>query len=237
MAETKSKAEKLKDKLFDTHKNSGILRDDEYLEKGNLFSEGYKKFIDLSKTERETVDTSISIAREKGYKEFKLGSKLKAGDKFYYNNVGKALILGTVGTAPLNEGIRIVASHIDCPRIDLKPNPVFEKDEVAYFKTHYYGGIKKYQWTAIPLALHGVICLRDNKQIGVNIGESEGDPLFVISDLLPHLAQDQMKREASEIIKGEELNVIIGGRPFRDDKISDKVKLNILNILFEKYGI
>lgn len=237
MAETKSKAEKLKEKLFDTHKNSGILRDDQYLEKGYLFSEGYKKFIDISKTERESVDTAISIAREKGYKEFNPKAKLTAGDKFYYNNVGKALILGTVGTAPLNEGIRIVASHIDCPRIDLKPNPVFEKDEVAYFKTHYYGGIKKYQWTTIPLALHGVICLRDNKEIGVNIGENEGDPVFVISDLLPHLAQDQMKREASEIIKGEELNVIIGGRPFRDDKISDKVKLNVLNILFEKYGI
>ena len=237
MAEVKSSGEKLSEKLFRSEKNSGLLRDDKYLETAYLFSEGYKKFIDMSKTEREAVDTAVSIAVEKGYKEFDVSKKYKAGDKVYLNNGGKALILSTIGKAPLNEGVRIVASHIDCPRIDLKPNPVFEKDEVAYFKTHYYGGIKKYQWTAIPLALHGIICLKGGKNIGVSVGESEGDPNFVISDLLPHLAQEQMKREASEIIKGEELNVIIGGRPFRDDKASEKVKLNVLNILFEKYGI
>ncbi len=237
MSEAKTKGEELKGRLFMEKKNMGLSKSEEYLEKADLFSEGYKSFINMCKTEREVYDTALSIAREKGYKAFDMSKEYKAGDKVYLGNCQKALILATFGKKPLLEGTRIVASHIDCPRIDLKPQPVFEKDEIAYFKTHYYGGIKKYQWPTLPLAIHGVVILNDGKTVDIRVGESECDPVFVISDILPHLAQEQMKRSAGEIIKGEELNVIIGGRPFKDDKVSEKVKLNILSILFEKYGI
>ena len=237
MADAKTRGEELKAKLFMDKQNMGLSKDEEYLEKADLFAEGYKSFINMCKTEREVYDTTISIAREKGYKEFDMAKEYKAGDKIYVGNMGKALILATFGKKPLNEGTRIVASHIDNPRLDLKPQPVFEKEEVGYFKTHYYGGIKKYQWPTLPLAIHGVVILNDGRTVDVKIGESECDPVFVISDILPHLAQDQMKRNASEIIKGEELNVIVGSLPFKDDKASEKVKLNVLRLIFEKYGI
>lgn len=232
----KSKGELLKEKLCYEPKNSGLLLDDAQLETADLFCEGYKKFLDLAKTEREAVEIIISMAREKGYKQFDPSATYKAGEKFFYNNRDKSIILCTMGEQPLAEGVRIVASHIDSPRIDLKPRPLYEEAQLAMFKTHYYGGIKKYQWTAIPLALHGVVIRADGERIAVTIGEEEGDPVFTITDLLPHLATDQMQRKAPDLIKGEELNVLVGGRMFRDEKPAQKVKLAILQLLHEKYG-
>ena len=163
--------------------------------------------------------------------------KLSAGDKIYRNNRGKAVIAAIIGSEPIKSGVRLCAAHIDSPRLDLKQFPLYEDNEMALFKTHYYGGIKKYQWTAIPLSLHGVIIKSDNSSVKVNIGEDENDPVFCVTDLLPHLATEQMKRNLAQGIKGEELNIVVGSRPFKDDEASEAVKLNILNILNEKYGI
>lgn len=162
---------------------------------------------------------------------------LKAGDKIYYCNRGKAVILAVIGSEPLDRGVHLAAAHIDSPRLDLKQNPLYEDNDIALFKTHYYGGIKKYQWTAMPLALHGVAVKKDGTKVEMRIGEDENDPVFFVSDLLPHLAQEQVKRTLAEGIKGEELNVIVGSRPFRDDDVSEKVKLNIMSVLNEKYGL
>ncbi len=164
-------------------------------------------------------------------------AKYKCGDKVYLNNRGKAVILCVMGKEPVENGIRLSAAHIDSPRLDLKPNPLYEDNELAYFKTHYYGGIKKYQWTAMPLSLHGVMVKKDGSKVKVNIGEDDGDPMFVVTDLLPHLAAEQMKRTLSDGIRGEELNILIGSRPFSKDEGSEKVKLNIISILNEKYGV
>ena len=163
--------------------------------------------------------------------------KLSAGDKIYRINRGKAVIAAIIGSEPIESGVRLCAAHIDSPRLDLKQFPLYEDNEMALFKTHYYGGIKKYQWTAIPLSLHGVIIKSDNSSVKVNIGEDENDPVFCVTDLLPHLATEQMKRNLAQGIKGEELNIVVGSRPFKDDEASEAVKLNILNILNEKYGI
>ncbi len=233
----KSEAQLLKAQLCYTPKNAGELLDDSEWEKADVFCEGYKKFLDLAKTEREAVDIAISMARERGFREFDPRVQYKAGDRVFYNNRGKALILCTVGAEPLENGVKIVASHIDSPRIDLKPRPLYEEAQLAMFKTHYYGGIKKYQWTAIPLSLHGVIVRADGERISVIIGEDEGDPVFTITDLLPHLASEQMQRKGVDIIKGEGLNVLVGGRMFRDDKESERVKLAILKLLNDKYGL
>ena len=167
--EKKSAAELLKEELVYQTKNSGEVLSDKELEKADLFCEGYKSFLNMAKTEREAVDTTIAIAREKGYREFDPRVLYKAGDKIYYNNRGKALILTTMGTEPLENGVRIIASHIDAPRIDLKPRPLYEEAQLGLLKTHYYGGIKKYQWTAIPLALHGVIVRRDGEAINLSL--------------------------------------------------------------------
>lgn len=232
-----SKAKELQEKLFMKKKNSGLIMTDTELKAADKFNEGYKSFLDSAKTEREAVITAMAIAKKAGYTEFQAGKKYKPGDRVYYNNRGKAIILAIFGKESIEKGVNILAAHIDSPRLDLKQNPLYEDAEMAYFKTHYYGGIKKYQWTAVPLALHGVIVKKDGSVIEVKIGEDDKDPVFVVTDLLPHLAQDQMKRPASEIVKGEELNILIGSRPFKDDKASELVKLNIMNILFEKYGI
>ena len=232
-----SKAKELQEKLFMKKKNSGLIMTDAELKAADKFNEGYKSFLDSAKTEREAVITAMAIAKKAGYTEFQAGKKYKPGDRVYYNNRGKAIILAIFGKESIEKGVNILAAHIDSPRMDLKQNPLYEDAEMAYFKTHYYGGIKKYQWTTVPLALHGVIVKKDGSVIEVKIGEDDKDPVFVVTDLLPHLAQDQMKRPASEIVKGEELNILIGSRPFKDDKASELVKLNIMNILFEKYGI
>lgn len=237
MDEKKSVSKELKEKLFLQRKN-GYERINETEEKAVFaFAEDYKNFLNTAKTEREAVCEAVKLLEANGFVEYKKDMKLKAGDKIYSNNRGKAVIAAVIGTSPVDEGVRLCAAHIDSPRLDLKQNPLYEDNELALFKTHYYGGIKKYQWTTIPLSLHGVIIKADGTSITVNIGEDENDPVFCVTDLLPHLATEQMTRTATKIIRGEDLNLLIGSIPFRDDEASEAVKLNIMNILFEKYGI
>ena len=237
MDEKKSVSKELKEKLFLQRKN-GYERINETEEKAVFaFAEDYKNFLNTAKTEREAVCEAVKLLKANGFVEYKKDMELKAGDKIYRNNRGKAVIAAVIGTSPVDEGVRLCAAHIDSPRLDLKQNPLYEDSERALFKTHYYGGIKKYQWTTIPLSLHGVIIKADGTSITVNIGEDENDPVFCVTDLLPHLATEQMTRTATKIIRGEDLNLLIGSIPFRDDEASEAVKLNIMNILFEKYGI
>lgn len=237
MEKEKTQGELLQDKLLLNRKNMGMTNDEAAEKAAQDFCEPYKKFLDRSKMEREAVLTMIEMAQAAGYTEFDCKKNYQPGDRVYRNNRGKALLLATIGTKPITDGVRIMASHIDSPRLDLKPVPVYEEAQLALFKTHYYGGIKRYQWSAIPLALHGVIVKKNGETLHVALGEQEGDPVFTVTDLLPHLAMEQMKRPLKDGLKGEELNVLIGCRPFKDDKISEKVKINILNMLYEKYGI
>lgn len=227
----------LKNKLFCNRKNAGITLSDEDIAKCDQFCEGYKDFLNQSKTEREAVKYAISTAERMGYVPFKKGMSLKAGDKVYYNNRGKAIVLAVIGKEDISKGVKICVAHIDSPRLDLKQNPIYEDSELALFKTHYYGGIKKYQWTAIPLSLHGVVVKKDGSKVEINIGEKDDEPVFCVTDLLIHLASEQMKQPLATGVKGENLNILIGSRPFKDDDESELVKLNILNILYEKYGI
>ncbi|MBR5533889.1 MAG: aminopeptidase [Ruminiclostridium sp.] len=201
------------------------------------YCEGYKTFLDEGKTERECVDYAIALAEAAGFRPLVRGMELKPGDKVYANNRGKALNLAVIGKKSLAEGAVIGAAHIDSPRLDLKQNPLYEDKEMAYLKTHYYGGIKKYQWTTIPLALHGVVILQDGTSVTVRIGEDPGDPQFTIGDLLPHLAADQAKRTMGDIVTAEQLNIFVGSQPFDQEEGSDRVKLGILSILNEKYGM
>ncbi len=233
----KNPGELLREQLTYKTKHGVTVLTAEEITAADNFCEGYKHYLDVAKTEREAVDEAVAMAIAAGFVPFDPKMPLKAGDKVYLNNRGKALLMAVIGTRPITDGVTIAAAHIDSPRLDLKPNPLYEDSELAYFDTHYYGGIKKYQWVAIPLALHGVIVLRDGTSVTVNVGEDEGDPVFCVTDLLPHLGQEQMKRPASEIIRGEDLNLLIGSRPLKDDEGSDAVKMNILNILHEKYGI
>jgi aspartyl aminopeptidase len=197
---------------------------------------GYRGFLDNCKTEREATAYAAAKAEAYGFKALTPGMELKAGDKVYYVNRNKSVLLAVMGSKSLSEGANICASHIDSPRMDLKPNPLYEDAEIAYLKTHYYGGIKKYQWTAIPLALHGVVCRKDGTSVNVVIGEDDNDPVLMISDLLPHLAADQMKKTLAEGIVGEQLNVILGSEPLTGEG-SDLVKLHMMKLLNEKYGI
>ncbi len=228
--------ETLKDELLLERKNGRAALEESELKVCDAYCEGYKNFLDAAKTEREAVDEAIRLAKEKGFIPFEEGKKYNAGDKVFFNNRGKALALAVIGSEPVEKGVNIAAAHIDSPRLDLKPNPLYEADELALFKTHYYGGIKKYQWTAIPLSLHGVFCKKDGTTVNVLIGESDSDPKFVITDLLPHLAKDQHSRNLKEGIKGEELNILIGSHKFCADE-SESVKLNIMKLLNEKYGV
>lgn len=233
----KSEGQLLQEKLCPKHKNAVTLLTEKEIADCDSYCEDYKKFLDAAKTEREAVEFTETAAKKAGFKPFKKNMKLKTGDKVYTVNRGKAVILAVIGKEPVKKGVHIAAAHIDSPRLDLKQHPLYESEETAYFKTHYYGGIKKYQWAAIPLALHGVIIRADGTSVKVSVGEEETDPVFCVTDLLPHLAQEQMKRTPGELIKGEELNILIGSRPFRDDDASEKVKLGIMAILNEKYGI
>lgn len=205
------------------------------------FNEDYKRFLDKGKTERESANEILRLAVEKGYKNIDLflegKEKINAGSKIYAMNRDKSIVLFVIGEKPLKEGMNIVGAHIDVPRIDLKPFPLYEDSDMAFFKTHYYGGIKKYQWTATPLALHGVVFNKNNEKIEVVIGEDDNDPVLAITDLLPHLAKDQASKSLAEGIDGETLNVLVGHMPIGDDKTKDKVKLHVLKILSEKYGI
>ena len=237
MSEENSRAKELREKLSYAPKHAAYRLSPAETEAADAFCEGYMNFLDDAKTEREAVTKAIELAKSNGFEEYVWGNYYVPGAKIYYNTRGKAVVLAVVGKIGLAEGARIVAAHIDAPRLDLKPNPLYERDELACFKTHYYGGIKKYQWTAIPLALHGVIVKADGETVRVNIGEDFGDPQFVITDLLPHLAGEQMQKTLAAGISGEDLNVLVGSRPFENTEEAESVKLNILNILFEKYGV
>lgn len=237
MSKEKSRAEELKEKLFYNPKHASEVISQEETDKADAFCEEYKSFLNKAKTEREAVVYVLEKAKKNGFVEFDRAKKYNAGDKVYYNNRGKSIILAVIGKKGLENGVRLSAAHIDSPRLDMKQNPLYEDTEIAYFKTHYYGGVKKYQWTAIPLSLHGVVVKRDGTKAYVNVGEDDNDPKFVVTDLLPHLAAEQMKRTLADGIRGEELNILIGSRPFKDDEASEKVKLNVMSILFEKYGI
>ncbi len=202
------------------------------------YSVGYMKYLDDAKTEREATDVTIAMAKEKGFTEYKLGDKLILGDKKYFNNHGKSVILFNIGENDLEvDGIRILAAHIDSPRIDLKQVPMYEDSGMGFLKTHYYGGVKKYQWTAIPLALHGVMVKADGEVVNVVIGEDDSDPVFYINDLLPHLGQRQSAESLGTAISGESLNILIGGLPYDDKEVSDRIKLTALSILNDKYGV
>ena len=233
----KTQGEELKERLFDCKKNGWESTSEEDGRKIFQYCDGYINFLSKSKTEREIVKNATQMARERGFKSIDEYESLKPGDKVYYVNRDKNLFLVVIGTENIENGINIIGSHADSPRLDLKPNPLYEDDGFAFFKTQYYGGLKKYQWTTIPLAIHGVIVKKDGEKIEINIGEDKNDPIFVITDLLPHLAQEQMQRKLSEGIKGEELNLLIGSIPYNDKDVSEKVKLNILNILNQKYEI
>ena len=230
-------AKELAKELLNTRKNGFFQVTDEVIAEADEFSEGYKAFLDAAKTERESVDFAVAVAEKNGFVEFDPTCKYQPGDKVYYNNRGKAICLAVIGTEGCKNGVRIAAAHIDNPRIDLKPIPLYESTEMVYLKTHYYGGIKKYQWTAIPLAMHGVIVKRDGEVIQVRIGEEPGDPQFTITDILPHLGQDQMQKTLGAAFTGEDLNILIGSRPVRDEDAALAYKLNIMKLLNEKYGV
>ena len=229
--------ENLKDKLFNKKEVGWKNLDTREKEAIFSFSNGYMKFLNTSKTEREAVCTAKEIAESNGFRDISTFDTLKPGDKVYFINREKSMYLAIIGTEKLENGIQIVGAHIDSPRLDLKPNPLYEDGGFVYFKTHYYGGIKKYQWTAIPLSIHGVIAKSNDQKITVNIGEDDSDPIFTITDLLPHLAQDQMEKKLKNGIDGENLNVLLGSIPYDDEKESEKIKLNILSILNQKYDI
>ena len=227
----------LKEKLFSDTRNGLKKATEEQIKEAYAFCEDYKKFLDNAKTEREAVTEAIKIAEKNGFTAYEKGKKYAKGDRYYINNRKKSAVFVVVGEESAENGVRIGAAHIDSPRLDLKPNPLYEEIDLALFKTHYYGGVRKYQWATIPLALHGVFVKKNGETINVKIGEDASDPVFVINDLLPHLASEQNKRTLNEGIKGEELNVLVGSFPFKADEGSELVKLNILNILYEKYGV
>ena len=229
-------AEKLSKELLFSYKHVA-KEDKKEFKKSDEFSTAYKEFLNKAKTERECVALAKEMLIKAGYKEFDITKKYKAGDKVYKINRGKAIMAATFGSKDLNEGIRINAAHIDSPRLDLKPNPLYEKNELAFFKTHYYGGIRKYQWVTIPLAMHGVVVKKDGTKVEINIGEAQDDPVFMISDLLPHLGMKQGERKLAEGINGEELNIIVASLPLDDADIKDAVKLHAMKLLNDRYGI
>ena len=233
----KTEGQKLVEELFNNKKSGWDTATDE--EKGLIFkfSDEYMDFLNRSKTEREFVTSAKEILDKNGYRDIKDVESLSAGDKVYSINRDKSMYIAVIGNRKLEEGLNLVGAHIDSPRLDIKPNALYEDTELAYFNTQYYGGIKKYQWTAIPLSIHGVIVKTNGEKVYVNIGENDNDPIFTITDLLPHLAKDQMKKNLSEAIDGEDLNLLIGNVPYKDENVSEKVKLNILKLLNDKYGI
>ncbi len=238
MKKEKSKGALLEEELSYKKHNFFEVSSEAKINKATKYAKAYSEFLDKSKTEREAVKVSIEYAEKHGFKPYKFGDKLQKGDKRYYNNRGKSLVLFKIGKEDLSEtGIRLIASHIDSPRLDIKQNPLYEDSGMAFLKTHYYGGIKKYQWTAIPLSLHGTVILSDGKQVDVVIGEDDKDPVFYIDDLLPHLSREQYGKTLASAIDGETLNILVGGRPFNDDEVKEKIKLSVLTKLKELYGM
>ncbi len=238
MQEKKTAAEQLQAKIL-VKKNTVY---DGYAQrvgdKATAYCEDYMRFMNAAKTEREFVKKAIELLEQAGFVPFTAGKTCKPGDKVYFNNRGKSLAAAVIGTASLAQGANLIASHIDSPRLDLKPNPLYEDNGLGYLKTHYYGGIKKYQWVTLPLAIHGFVVRADGSTVDVVIGEDESDPVFCVTDILPHLSYKvQDERKARDVIKGEELNILLGSEPVGDDKISEPVKLNLMRILNEKYGM
>ena len=233
----KTKGEQLQEELMMKMVNGTTRLSDEEIDKAYDYAEGYKKYMDAAKIEMEAVREAIRQLKENGYEEFVPGKKYQPGERFYYNNRGKSLIFGTMGTRPIEKGVKILAAHVDSPRLDLKPSPLFEEAELGYLRPHYYGGIKKYQWPTIPLALHGDVYKKDGSVVTITIGEDENDPIFCVTDLLPHLSSKQRTQTLAEAFKGESMNILIGSRQFKDEKASEKVKLNLMKIFNEKYGI
>ena len=226
----------IRDELFYKQKNGYDTMSTQQRLDMEDYCRGYMAFLNEARTEREAVKIAIEMAEDKGFVEYVDGMKLSPGDKVYCNNRSKALMLAVIGSKSLEEGCVIAGAHVDSPRIDLKQNPLYESDELAYFKTHYYGGIKKYQWVTIPLELHGVVALKNGETIDVSIGHDPSDPQFVITDLLPHLGKEQMRKTMEEGITGEGLNILIGSIPYADEG-SDRVKLAVMSILNDRYGI
>lgn len=233
----KEKKNAICEKLCFEAKKAAELADAHSIRAAEGFSGDYMKALNAGKTEREFHHFAVEMLKKAGFVELSSQNRLKAGDKVYRSIHGKGLFAAVVGHGPLTDGLAIVGAHIDSPRLDLKPNPLYEDSEMALLKTHYYGGIKKYQWVAIPLALHGVVMLKNGEKLELSIGEDEKDPVFVITDLLPHLGKDQMAKKASEVIEGEKLNVLIGGYPHPDMDIEKRFKLGVLQLLNEQYGI
>ena len=228
--------EELKKALFSAPKNGYATLTEEQRAEMEAYCKRYAAFMDACKTEREATAWAVSTALTNGFKAMVPGMDVKPGDKVFFNNRGKSIILAVIGKENLAQGANICAAHVDSPRMDLKPNPLYEDSEIAYFKTHYYGGIKKYQWATIPLALHGVVYRKDGSMVTITIGEDDSDPILYVSDLLPHLAADQMQKTAAKVIEGEQLNVILGTEPLNGEG-SDLVKLHVMKLLNEKYGL
>ena len=235
----KTEGQLLSESLSYTIKNCWESADDDQIDKIFEFAESYKSMLDAGKTEREFCSETQKLLLAAGFQNLQdllaQNTALEPGMKVYQNIHGKSLLFAVIGEKPVYEGVNIVGAHIDSPRIDLKTNPVYEDTELALLDTQYYGGIKKYQWVTIPLALHGVVVKQNGESVHINIGEADDDPVFVITDLLPHLARLQMEKKASEVISGEGLNVLAGSLPYKDEKAKDKVKLNLLKILNDKY--
>ena len=232
-----TRGEQLRRALVYERKNGWDRLDAEEGAALEAYCTGYKQFLDAGKTERECVDRAIAQAEAAGFRAYVRGMELKPGDRIYQVNRDKAIMLAVMGRKGLEHGVNIGAAHIDSPRLDLKQNPLYESDELGFFKTHYYGGIRKYQWVTIPLELHGVVALKNGEVVRVSVGNGPDDPMFTIDDLLPHLATDQVKKPLGEAIPAESLNILVGSRPLRDDEGSDRVKLSVLELLNRKYGI
>ena len=228
--------EELRQSLLMEPKNGYTRISDAQRAEMETYCKDYMAFMDACKTEREATAWAVAEAEKQGFKPLTADAQVKPGDKYYLNNRGKSIILAVIGTESLKKGANICAAHVDSPRMDVKPNPLYEDSEIAYFKTHYYGGIKKYQWPTVPLALHGVVCKKDGTCVTVTIGEDDNDPVLMVSDLLIHLAADQMQKPAAKVIEGEQLNVILGTQPIAGEG-SDLVKLHIMKLLNEKYGM
>ena len=228
--------EELREQLLFSPKNGYTKLTEEQRMEMEGYCRRYAAFMDVCKTEREATAWAVLESQKRGFVPFTPGMPTKPGDRIFYNNRGKQIMLAVIGSEPLSAGVNICAAHMDSPRLDLKPNPLYEDSEIAYFKTHYYGGIKKYQWPTVPLAIHGVVCRKDGSTVSITIGEDDSDPILMVSDLLIHLAADQMKKTLAEGIAGEQLNVILGTEPIEGEG-SDLVKLNVMKLLNEKYGI
>ena len=235
----KTNYQDLEKKLIAPRKNAWEVWDEKTKQSSFKFSEGYKKFLNQAKTEREAVTASLELARQAGFKDMAAAKSLKVGDKVYTVNRGKNLFLAKIGKKPLSHGFNMIMPHIDSPHLDLKVMPLYEDEGLAFLKTHYYGGIKKYQWPTIALALHGRVYLENGATVEINIGEKDSDPIFMITDLLPHIDRHGfpgLKVESREI-QGEDLNLMVGSIPVKDEKIKEKVKLAILEYLWNEYGL